>query len=181
MTLEIVANAFNAASIVLGGRNSVHTWWVGIVGCVLFGMVFFTAKLYADTTLQAFFVLSSVVGWIRWSPRGEVERPIRRTHAGLLLVLGAGAVLAALGYGWLLRRYTDAYAPTLDSIVLVFSVLGQLLLVERRVESWVCWLVVNSIAVPLYAVRGLYVTSCLYAAFWVNAFIALRRWRSLAE
>lgn len=33
---ELAANAFNAVSIVLAGRNSVHTWWTGIVCCVLF-------------------------------------------------------------------------------------------------------------------------------------------------
>jgi nicotinamide mononucleotide transporter len=92
----------------------------------------------------------------------------------------AGAAVAA-GYGWLLHRFTDAYAPFLDSIVLAFSVLGQLLLIERRVESWWCWLLVNTVAVPLYAARGLYLTSVLYAAFWINAVVSLRRWHRLAN
>jgi nicotinamide mononucleotide transporter len=86
----------------------------------------------------------------------------------------------AIGYGWLLWRFTDAYAPFLDSIVLAFSVLGQLLMMERRVENWWSWLLVNTIAVPLYASRGLFVTSILYAAFWVNALVSLLKWRSLA-
>jgi hypothetical protein len=33
--LEISANAVNALSILLAGRNSVHTWWTGIIGCAL--------------------------------------------------------------------------------------------------------------------------------------------------
>jgi hypothetical protein len=56
MTLtELAANAFNAASIFLAGRNSIHMWWTTIVGCVLFAYVFFHARLYADVTLQMFF------------------------------------------------------------------------------------------------------------------------------
>ncbi|MES2570562.1 MAG: nicotinamide riboside transporter PnuC, partial [Verrucomicrobiota bacterium] len=39
--MEIAANFFNAVSILLAGRNSVHTWWTGIIGCLLFGWVFF--------------------------------------------------------------------------------------------------------------------------------------------
>jgi nicotinamide mononucleotide transporter len=81
----------------------------------------------------------------------------------------------------MLRLFTDAYAPFLDSIVLAFSVLGQLLMMERRVENWWAWLLVNTIAVPLYASRGLLVTSVLYAAFWVNAVVSLRRWQRLAD
>jgi len=93
--------------------------------------------------------------------------------AGLFAV---GALVAA-GYGWLLHRFTDAYAPFLDSVVLAFSVLGQFLLMGRRYESWWCWLLVNTIAVPLYLSRGLQVTAVLYAAFWINAVVALVRWR----
>lgn len=179
---EIAANVFNAASIFLAGRNSIHMWWTTIVGCVLFSYVFFAAKLYADVTLQVFFILTAVWGWWRWlhGERGE-ELPVRHSRPSLIAASAAAGALVALGYGWLLHRFTDAYAPFLDSIVLAFSVLGQLLLIERRVESWWCWLLVNTIAVPLYASRGLYVTSVLYAAFWVNAVVSLVRWRRLAD
>ena len=175
---EIGANALNALSIFLAGCNSMHTWWTGITGCVLFGAVFFSAKLYADVTLQVFFVVTSVVGWWSWlhGVRGE-QLPVRRTQPSLFLgLLAAGAVVAVI-YGWLLLRFTDAYAPFPDSVVLAFSVLGQFLLMGRRYESWWCWLLVNTIAVPLYISRGLHVTAVLYAAFWINAIVALVRWR----
>ena len=174
---EIAANVFNAAAIFLAGRNSVHTWWTSIIGCTLFGFVFFRSRLYADVTLQVFFVIASVLGWWRWR-HGErgAELPVRHSRPAFLAAAAAAAVVVAVGYGWLLHRFTDAYAPFLDSIILAFSVLGQLLLVWRRVENWWCWLLVNTIAVPLYAARGLYLTAVLYAAFWVNAIVALRNW-----
>ena len=65
--LEIAANVFNAAAIVLAGLNNVHTWWTSIVGCTLFAVVFYETRLYADVTLQVFFVAASVVGWWRWT------------------------------------------------------------------------------------------------------------------
>ena len=67
---EIAANALNAASIILAGRNSVHTWWTGILGCALFGVLFFSARLYADVTLQSFFIVTSICGWWGWM-RGD--------------------------------------------------------------------------------------------------------------
>lgn len=179
-SIEIAANITNAASIFLAARNSVHTWWIGILGCVLFAIVFLSTQLYADVTLQIFFVVTSIIGWKNWAlgNAGEVL-PIRRTKAkSMIWMLLAGAAVAAL-YGWLLHQFTNAYAPFLDSIVLAFSVLGQLLLMRRRYESWWCWLLVNSIAIPLYYTRGLTLTAMLYAAFWVNAMVALYRWRKL--
>lgn len=180
--LELAANAFNAASIYLAGRNSIHMWWTTIVGCGLFAGVFFAAKLYADVTLQAFFIGTAGIGWWRWQ-RGLSggELPVRHSSRALVAASTVAGAIVALAYGWLLHRFTDAYAPFLDSVVLAFSVLGQLLLMDRRVESWWCWILVNTIAVPLYASRGLYVTAALYVAFWVNAVVALGRWRKLAQ
>lgn len=179
--LEIVANALNAASIVLAGRNSIHTWWTGIAGCILFGWVFFAARLYADVTLQGFFVITSAIGLLRWWRRGsQPARPVTHTSAVQLTAFAACAVATSYSYGSLLAHYTDAAAPLADSVVLCFSVLGQLLLVARRLESWWCWILVNIVAVPLYASRGLYLTAALYLLFWVNAWVSLLHWRRLA-
>jgi nicotinamide mononucleotide transporter len=178
--LEIAANAFNAASIVFAARNSVHTWWTGIAGCALFSIVFLEARLYADVTLQAFFIASCVAGWWNWKKgAGGTTLPVTRATARAFALLTLAACLAASGYAWLLHRFTNAASPAADSLVLTFSVLGQLLLVRRQYESWWCWLVVNTIAVPLYASRGLTLTALLYVGFWINGVIALRGWRRL--
>ncbi|MEW9625111.1 nicotinamide mononucleotide transporter [Rhodanobacter geophilus] len=75
--LEIAANLLAGASILLAGRNSVHTWWTGIVGCGLFALVFLDSRLYADAVPQAFFVITSIVGLMRWCPakgRESIDR-----------------------------------------------------------------------------------------------------------
>ena len=58
--LELSANLVNLLSIAPATRNSVHTWWTGLIGCALFGWLFFTAQLYADVTLQIFFVITGL-------------------------------------------------------------------------------------------------------------------------
>ena len=178
---EIAANTLNAASIFLAGRNSIHTWWTGILGCILFGVVFFSARLYADVTLQSFFVITSICGWWGWmhGNRGA-ELPVRRSRWTSILSFSIIGIVVALSYGWLLHRFTNAYAPYADSLVLAFSVLGQFLLMARRVETWHCWLIVNTVAVPLYCSRGLFLTATLYSLFWINAVVSLRLWRRVA-
>ena len=180
--LELAANVFTAAAILLAGRNNVHTWWTGIVGCTLFGLLFAESRLYADVMLQAFFVATGILGWWRWL-RGKSGAPLPITHAGWralgwMIPVGLAATAA---YGALLHFHTDAYAPFIDSAVLVFSVIAQLLLMGRRIENWPVWLIVNTIAVPLYYSRGLVLTSVLYAVFWVNALISWWWWRRLAQ
>lgn len=179
---EVAANAVTAVAILLAGRNSVHTWWTGIVGCVLFAWVFLQSRLYADVVLQGFFIVTSAIGWWQWQ-RGWDGGPRRITRARVAVLAWAVPIggVATLSYGAMLHALTDAYAPFIDSAVLVFSVIAQILLMQRKVESWAFWLLVNTIAVPLYASRGLYLTALLYAVYWVNAAIAIRHWSRLAR
>jgi nicotinamide mononucleotide transporter len=180
--LEVLANGAMAVSIVLAARNSVHTWWTGIAGCLLFAALFTQAKLYADVTLQAFFVATSAAGWWRWRvQQHQPQLPITSAdHRSLLLLLMCGA-LGAMAYGWLLSRWTDAFAPFLDSLVLAFSIVAQLLLMKRQIQTWWFWLLVNLLAVPLFFSRELYITAALYTAYLLNAGLALRHWKRLAQ
>lgn len=177
--LEIAANTVNLVSIALATRNSIHTWWTGILGCALFGWLFFDSKLYADVTLQVFFIATSALGWWHWlHHRGRrVERPVTRTAAAELAIIVPSGALAAVAYGCLLHRFTDAYAPFIDSSVLALSVAAQFLLMRRKVETWAFWFITNSLAVPLFASRDLWLTAFFYLLFWVNAPLGFMRWR----
>jgi nicotinamide mononucleotide transporter len=181
--LEIAANVFNTLAILLAGRNSVHTWWTSIAGCTLFGILFFTSKLYADVTLQLFFIGTSIWGWRRWLHGADSAEALPVTHVSrstLTLATLAGAIAAA-AYGALLYYFSDAYAPFVDSIVLAFSVVAQVLLMQRRVENWPVWVLVNTVAVPLYWSRDLHLTAVLYGVYWLNALVAWRHWHTLAK
>jgi len=175
-----MANVSYLVSVWLAARNHVATWPVGILGCVLFALLFFQNQLYADATLQVFFVVTSLLGWRHWflHPRIGEDR-VQRSRGWVLLICAAAALLVALMYGALLHRFTNAYAPWADSAVLSLSVVAQLLLMRRRVETWWFWLAVNTLAVPLFASRGLHLTALVYALFWFNAWYGWWNWRRL--
>ncbi|MCZ4342967.1 nicotinamide riboside transporter PnuC [Sphingomonadaceae bacterium G21617-S1] len=176
--LEVAANGFATASILLATRNNIHSWWTTIVGCSLFALLFFEARLYADVTLQFFFIVISAIGWWMWL-KGDAGAPLPIRHAppSLLPAMGLIGLVIGLGYGALLHSFTNAYAPFVDSAVLVLSVIGQLLLMRRMYETWFVWLAVNIIAVPLYLSRGLQLTALLYAFYLLSNIYALAVWR----
>ncbi len=197
--LELSANTFNLLSVWFSSRNSVHTWWSGIIGCTLYGVLFVEVKLYADVTLQLFFVASCVIGWWNWKrggPAADVGAqpaaiesasavvapaglPITRVAPWTAIGLTVFAIACAAGYGALLQAWTPAANPFIDSMVLALSILAQLLMVARKIETWPVWFVVDCIAVPLYASKGLWLTAAVYAFFLILVVMGWLRWSRL--
>ena len=179
--LEWAANILTAICIILAGRNKVLTWPVGIVATVLFGALFYQAKLYADVTLQVFFVITGMIGWINWKDRALVKEVPTYANRRNLIAYVCLAIAVAGGYGAILHHYTDAWAPFIDSGVLTLSILGQFLLMRKHIQTWAVWLAVNTLSVPLYISRDLYLTAFMYSLFWVNAIVSWYYWNKLME
>ncbi len=179
--LEWSATAFTAWSVWLAARRHLATWPVGIVGCLLFGTLFYRTQLFADAMLQAFFIVTSLIGWWQWRRLNAAPACVARVAlrwpawAGLVLI----GVVVTLVYGALLAHWTQAFAPFWDSAVMIASVIAQVLLMQRRRETWPWWLLVNTLSVPLFLSRGLHLTAVLYTLFWVNAWYGWWRWHQL--
>lgn len=178
--LELAANVMTAVCIFLAGRNNIHTWWTGIVASVLFGVLFFNNQLYADSTLQVFFLITGVLGWIGWNKKTYTQSlPITNVNPAQIVKYNIAAVAVGVVYAAILHKFTDAYMPWIDSAVLVFSVVAQILLMRRQVETWMVWIAVNTLSVPLFWSRELYMTSVLYGFFWVNAIVSYYQWKKI--
>ena len=179
-TLETVAFALSIWMVGCNLRVNPLGWPLAILSSALYALLFVRSRLYGEAGLQLVFIAMSFWGWWQWL-RGDhgAPLPITALRPRAWAWLAPLAVLATFGYGWMLTRLTNAYAPYVDSAVLVLSVIAQLLMMRRKLESWWLWLLVNSIAVPLYYSRGLHLTSILYVGFWINALVALRHWRHL--
>ena len=184
--LEWSAMFFTTVCIFLAGRNNVHTWWTGLVGCVLYGILFYQYRLFADTTLQVFFVGTGIIGWLNWTrtrKSGLVtpEPDISKVGFSTLAKMFGVAIIVAAIYSTILSQFTVAYSPGIDSAILTLSVVAQLLLMRRRIETWAVWLIVNTMAVPLFFTRELYLTSAFYALFWLHAWYAWWQWNKIYQ
>lgn len=181
--LEWWANGATALCVLLAAWGRTLTWPVGILGSLLFGLLFYEARLYAELTLQVFFVSTSLLGWAQWrlagGPPANTQRVPLQGRSLARMVLWALAV--TLLYGLMLQHWTNAFAPFWDSAILASSVLAQILLMKGHRETWPAWLVVNTLSIPLYLQRELHLTAALYTAFWVNALWGWWRWQYRAR
>jgi nicotinamide mononucleotide transporter len=176
--LEWACNLTSLMCVILAARNHVLTWLFSIISCILFTVLFYDAKLYAEALLQLFFIATGAYGWWHWSAQvGKPAAPIQTVALPTGLLWGAVAVVGGLIYAAGLQRWTDAASPWLDSQILTLSMLGQWWMMQRKIACWWVWLVVNTISVPLYLSRELYVSSGFYAMYWVLAIVSFIIWR----
>ena len=179
--LEVAANVFTLATVYAARVNSVHTWWTGMVSVTLYAVLFFGEKLYADVVLQAFFFGTCVVGWWQWQRGGAGggELPVT-TLTVLQRWTAVAAVLgAAVFFGTGFNHFTDAALPYADSYILGGSVVAQILMMRRKLDHWPIWITVDVVAVTVYAMKGLYLTSAVYAVLLVLCIQGIVEWRRI--
>jgi len=178
-TLELVAALVGALSVYLSVRQNIWSWPTAIVNVVLYTLVFYDAKLYADMGLQVIYAVLSVYGWYEWLHGGEnkTELHVTRTARRLAIVLAIIGLVGAAALGVILRRATDAALPFMDSFLSSTSLIAQWMMTKKKLENWIVWIAVDVLYVGMFAFKHLYLTSALYAVFLGLAVRGYIDWR----
>ncbi|MBK6413561.1 nicotinamide riboside transporter PnuC [Sphingopyxis sp.] len=179
--IEWLAAALVLINVALVALRSVWNYPFALVAVSLYAVVFYDARLYSDMVLQGFFLALNLYGWASWMraredsgiPVGWMTDRMRRQWVII-------TILAWIGWSFAMDRYTDAVAPWIDGAIAMLSITAQWLLARRRVESWYLWIVVDLIAIPLFAWRGLYATSAVYVVLLGLSIDGLIQWRRAA-
>jgi nicotinamide mononucleotide transporter len=176
--LEILATVFGLWSVWCYVRESIWAWPAGLINVLLFIVLFWEWGLYAETGLQVVFTVLQLYGWWQWLHGGEQHRGvvITRTSMGLWSLLAGLAVAGIIPIGLALDRWTDSTVPWWDTIPVVLSLVAQWMISHKKLENWLVWIVVDLISIPLFAYKGLYLTSALYVVFLVLCCVGLRAW-----
>ena len=177
--LELFAAVFGAVSVYLSVRQNIWSWPTAIVNVVVYAVVFYREKLYADMGLQVIYTFLSIYGWYEWLYGGEhrTELHVSRTTPrlwALLVVIGLGGAGAL---GLLLRGATDAALPFMDSFLSSTSLVAQWMMTRKKVENWLVWIGVDVLYVGTFTYKHLYVTAVLYFVFLVLAIKGWIDWR----
>ncbi len=175
----MLAAVLGAISVWLSVRQHIWSWPTGIVNVVLYIVVFYDAKLYADMGLQVIYVVLSFYGWYEWLYGGanRTELPVSRVTARLAVLLAVIGVAASAALGTLLAHRTDAALPFVDSSTSATSLVAQWMMTRKILENWIVWIVVDMVYIGMFIFKHLYKTAGLYGVFLVLATMGYIEWR----
>jgi len=188
---EIVAVLASLTYVILASREHRGCWPAGMIGSSIYVVVFFQYQLYMDSALNIFYVVMAMYGWLMWKNRqSEIDlvaaapkniTSIKQWHA--IKHINAIAVILLLSAlsGFYLDNYTDAAYPYFDSLTTWSSFLATWMVVNKILETWLYWIVIDAASIYLYINKELYFTALLFGLYVIIATYGYLHWKKLYQ
>jgi nicotinamide mononucleotide transporter len=176
---EIVAVLLAIAYLLLAVRENILCWYCALFSTAIFIFLFWDVRLLMESALNVFYLIMAVYGWQQWKYGGTKKSGViistldRRQN---IMIIGVILIMTLIS-GWLLAQHTDAVWPYVDSFTTWASVITTVMVAKKILENWLYWLVIDSVSVPLYIDRGLYLTAILFLGYLVIVIFGYFKWR----
>jgi nicotinamide mononucleotide transporter len=189
--LEFFGTLAGALAIWLSAKALVWNFPIGIINVVMFFFLFYQVQLYPDMFLYVFFFFTNLVGWWRWTHPQKFEEDqkhelrvsyMKRNQFVLVFTIG---IIGTFLFGSFAEKIHEIFPgffpqpsafPYLDSFVAVMSIITTFLMINKKIESWIFWILIDIIATYMYFAKGIKFVALEYLAFCFIAAFGLWNW-----
>jgi len=170
--LELTAALLTLLCVWLTFKDLRSSWIIGSIACVVYGIVFWNQKLYADFGLQVIFFIQGIYGYVNW---GRVKKREANPKYLTVLIFG-GAVCWFVLYS--LLKHTDASYPAIDGLLSVYSLVANQALAFHWRQAWLMWIIIDVVYVCMFTAKGMWYSVILYVILAVVATFAFKQWKT---
>jgi nicotinamide mononucleotide transporter len=179
--IELLGAILGILYIFFSIRQSIFTWPTGLLTSVLYTIVFFQSKFYADMGLQVYYVVISIYGWYYWLKGTNSEKgksvPVRELSNKLWLILGIVGIIIYIILVYILINFTDSDVPYMDSLTTALSIIATWMLAKKYIEQWLIWIFVDAVSSGLYVYKNLWPTVILFIVYTIMAVLGYLEWK----
>lgn len=182
LIIECTATFFGLLSVIYSTRNSILLYPTGLISIVISVYVLYTADLYGDLIINAYYFYMSVYGWYLWSRKD-------RQHHDLLKISTVtakdnykclGIFIVSVIFVSIVFFYFDKFNQWwayVDTFITGLFFIGMWLLAKRKIENWLYLIAGDIIAIPLYFYKGLIFFGFFYIGLTIIAIFGYRSWK----
>jgi nicotinamide mononucleotide transporter len=177
--LEFVGVVFGISSVLFSRRENILVYPVGMVSTTIYIYLYVKHGLYADASVNFYYTVMSILGWIMWSRKKENTHVLKITSSNRKEHFFA---IVFFSICWLvlyivLKNLTDSTVPYADSFTSAAAFTGMWLMNKKKIENWMWWIITNIASIPLNYYKGLAFTSFQYLVLLVLAIMGWITWR----
>lgn len=186
--LELLAIVSGIVSVWYSRKESILVYPTGLVNTVIYVYLSFEGDLFGEVSVNVFYTLMSLYGWHNWLRKDVQEKPVVRvTYADrgwwirqLVFFSGIYLTLFVL-LSYIQSAFAPGAIPWADALASAAAFTGMWLMTQKKVESWIWWIITNICSIPLYYVKGYTFTAVYYLLLLVLAVMGLIEWRKKAH
>ncbi len=207
IVLEFTAAAFGIISVFYAKKENILVYPTGIISTGIYVYLLSQWSLYGDLIINIYYTLMSIYGWYMWSKIIDDDKhhiPITKVNSrdkfwsfGIFAFTSV-FVIAVYRYFNVMPNdlnFSESvhYAfeklssgnladfrtatPYLDTFTTGAAFAAMWLMANKKLESWIFWIAVNIVSIPLYFVKGYGFTGIQYFIFLVLAFYGYKEWK----
>ena len=183
--IEIIVFFFGIISVWYAKKENILVFPTGLIATILSTYLLYKVGYFADMTINAYFSIMSIYGWVNWSKtKNDVAvYQISRTNQkqkiiGVILFLVTIVVMYGVYQLFdqpiLKENYIDMFTSGL-----FFT--GMWFMAIKKIENWTLWIIADLISIPLYGYRGLGILSLQFLIFTILAVMAYIEWHKIIK
>ena len=179
--LEFIAFSFGIISVIFAKKENILVYPTGIICTVITVYLLYKAQYFGDMMMNIYYSLMSIYGWWNWS-RIENDKYLlkitRFSKNDLGLTVFLFLLTVTITYAVYTFNLTEIKIPNyIDMFTSGIFFTAMWLMANKKLESWVFWIIGDVITVPLYAYRGLGMLSLQYIIFTILAIQGYIEWK----
>lgn len=176
--IEIIGFVLGVCYLYYEYHASNWVWLFSLLMPMVSMYVYFNAGLYADFSINIYYLVASLYGLIIWRGTKRKKGAVI-SHIGLSKALLSAFAMLAL---WLciyliLVNFTDSTVPVMDALTTAISIVGTWMLAKKYIEQWFAWIIVDAINIGLYIYKDIPFYATLYAIYTIVAYFGYRNWK----
>jgi nicotinamide mononucleotide transporter len=179
--LEFLAFTFGIISVIYAKKENILVYPTGIICTVITVYLLFKAQYFGDMMMNIYYSLMSIYGWWNWSRIQNDKYLLKITRFSkndLGLTVFLFLLTITVTYAVYTFNLTEIKIPNyIDIFTSGIFFTAMWLMANKKLESWVFWIIGDIITVPLYAYRGLGMLSLQYIIFTILAIQGYIEWK----
>lgn len=181
--LEFIGVIAGIVSVWFSKKENILVYPIGLINTVIFVFISLEGSLYGEASVNLYYTIMSVYGWLLWSKRNDQKEVVlqitystKKEWLYQLLFFAAFyvGIFAALTY--LRHFFYSNTIPYADAFASATAYTGMWLMAKKKIESWLWWIATNIASIPLYYIKGYVFTSVQYLVLLVLAVLGLIEW-----
>lgn len=181
IVLEFLAFIFGIISVVYAKKENILVYPTGIICTVITIYLLYRAQYFGDMMMNVYYSIMSIYGWWNWSR-------VKDNHYIILISKTNKKEYLIASFFFLLTIVItfSVYKMNLDSLEIpnyidIFTsgifFTAMWLMANKKIESWIFWIIGDIITIPLYSYRGLGILSLQYLIFLILAIQGYYEWK----